>query len=65
MKSTIPEKNAIIQRDGETYVIAPRTPPGGIVDPPATLRKIADVAEKYGGAATLKMTSEQKMAIVA
>lgn len=64
MKSTIPEKNAIIQRDGETYVIAPRTPPGGIVDPPATLRKIADVAEKYG-AATLKMTSEQKMAIVA
>jgi NAD(P)H-nitrite reductase large subunit len=61
LKSTIPEKNAIIQRDGETYVIAPRTP-GGIVDP-ATLRKIADVAEKYG-AATLKMTSEQKMAIV-
>lgn len=61
MKPNLPEKNAIVQRDGETYVIAPSTP-GGIVDP-ATLRKIADVAEKYG-AATLKMTSGQKMAIV-
>lgn len=61
MKPNLPEKNAIVQRDGETYVIAPSTP-GGLVDP-VTLRKIADVAEKYG-AATLKMTSAQKMAIV-
>lgn len=61
MKTNLPDKNAIVQRDGETYVIAPSTP-GGIVDP-ATLRKIADVAEKYGASA-LKMTSEQKLAIV-
>jgi len=61
LKNNLPEKNAIVQRDGETFVIAPSTP-GGFVDP-ATLRKIADVAEKYG-AASLKMTSAQKMAIV-
>ena len=47
MKDNLPEKGAIVQRDRETYAIAPHLP-GGIVDP-ATLRKIADVAEKYGG----------------
>lgn len=36
--------------------------PAGVVDP-ATLRKIADVAEKYGATA-LKMTSAQRIAIV-
>ncbi len=61
MKDNLPEKGAIVQRDRETYAIAPHLP-GGIVDP-ATLRKIADVAEKYGAAA-LKMTSAQRIAIV-
>ncbi|MBN1133923.1 MAG: NAD(P)/FAD-dependent oxidoreductase [Methanosarcinaceae archaeon] len=61
MKNNLPEKNAILQRDREKYLIAPSTP-GGFVDP-ETLRKIANVAEKYG-ASTLKMTSAQKMAII-
>ncbi|MCO5383366.1 MAG: NAD(P)/FAD-dependent oxidoreductase [Methanosarcina barkeri] len=61
MKDNLPEKGAIVQRDRETYAIAPHIP-GGIVDP-ATLRRIADVAEKYGAAA-LKMTSAQRIAIV-
>ena len=61
MKDNLPEKAAIVQRDRETYAIAPHLP-AGVVDP-ATLRKIADVAEKYGAAA-LKMTSAQRIAIV-
>jgi NAD(P)H-nitrite reductase large subunit len=61
MKENLPEKGAIVQRDRETYAIAPHLP-GGIVDP-TTLRRIADVAEKYGAAA-LKMTSAQRIAIV-
>ena len=61
MKDNLPEKGAIVQRDRETYAIAPHIP-GGIADP-KTLRKIADVAEKYGAAA-LKMTSAQRIAIV-
>jgi NAD(P)H-nitrite reductase large subunit len=61
MKDNLPEKGAIVQRDRETYAIAPHIP-GGIVDP-TTLRRIADVAEKYGAAA-LKMTSAQRIAIV-
>ncbi len=54
VKGDLPEKAAILQRDGETYAIAPHIP-GGIVYP-ETLRKIADIAEKYGAAA-LKITS--------
>lgn len=61
MKTDILEKGAILQRDGETYAIAPHIP-GGITDP-ETLKKIADVAEKYGAAA-LKVTSAQRIAIV-
>lgn len=61
MKDNLPEKGAIVQRDRETYAIAPHLP-GGLVDP-ATLRNIANVAEKYGAAA-LKMTSAQRIAIV-
>lgn len=61
MKDNLPEKGAIVQRDRETYAIAPHLA-GGIVDP-TTLRRIADVAEKYGAAA-LKMTSAQRIAIV-
>ena len=61
MKDNLPEKGAIVQRDRKTYAIAPHLP-SGVVDP-ATLRKIADVAEKYGATA-LKMTSAQRIAIV-
>jgi len=55
------EKGAILQRDKETYAIAPHMP-GGITDP-ASLKKIAEVAEKYNAAA-LKITSAQRIAIV-
>lgn len=61
MAKDLLEKAAIVQRDAETYAIAPHIP-GGIIDP-AGLRKIADVAEKYGAKA-LKMTSAQRIAIV-
>ena len=61
VKGDLPEKAAILQRDRETYAIAPHIP-GGIVYP-ETLRKIADIAEKYGAAA-LKITSAQRIAIV-
>ncbi|MGB9928225.1 MAG: NAD(P)/FAD-dependent oxidoreductase [Methanosarcina sp.] len=61
VKGDLPEKAAILQRDGETYAIAPHIP-GGIIYP-QTLRKIADIAEKYGAAA-LKLTSAQRIAIV-
>ncbi len=61
MTKDLPEKAAILQRDKETYGVAPHIP-GGIVSPD-TLRKIADVAEKYNAAA-IKLTSAQRMAIV-
>ncbi len=60
MTHDIPEKGSIVQRDKETFAIAPHIP-GGIIQP-ATLRKIADVAEKYGS--VLKLTSAQRIAIV-
>ena len=61
MSNDIPEKGAIVQRDKETYAIAPHIP-GGIMDV-STLRKIADVAEKYNASA-VNITSAQRMAIV-
>jgi NAD(P)H-nitrite reductase large subunit len=60
MSKDIYEKGAIVQRDGETFAIAPHIP-GGIIQPDK-LRKIADVAEKYGS--VLKITSAQRIAIV-
>ncbi|MDA8442433.1 MAG: DUF1858 domain-containing protein [Peptococcaceae bacterium] len=54
-------RGAVLQRDKTTFAIAPHIP-GGITDS-ATLRKIADVAEKYG-AACIKATSSQRLAIV-
>jgi len=60
MKNDILEKGAIIQRDKETYAVAPHIP-GGIIDP-IKLRNIADVAEKYGS--VIKITSAQRIAIV-
>jgi NAD(P)H-nitrite reductase large subunit len=60
MKKDIPEKGAILQRDRETYAIAPHIT-GGITDT-ATLRKICDVADKYG-VKELKITSAQRIAL--
>jgi len=48
------QKGVIIQRDRQTYAVAPHIPCG--VVKPETLRKLADVAEKYRAAA-LKLTS--------
>jgi NAD(P)H-nitrite reductase large subunit len=61
MKQDQVEKGAIVQRDRETFAIAPHIP-GGLTDP-ATLRKIAEVAERYGASA-LKLTSAQRIAII-
>jgi NAD(P)H-nitrite reductase large subunit len=55
------EKGVIIQRDKETYAVAPHIPCG--VVSPDTLRRLADVAEKYNAAA-LKITSAARIAIV-
>ncbi|MBI1921199.1 MAG: NAD(P)/FAD-dependent oxidoreductase [Geobacter sp.] len=61
MKKDIPGKGAILQRDRETYAIAPHIP-GGITDT-ATLRKICDTADKFGVTA-LKLTSAQRIALI-
>jgi NAD(P)H-nitrite reductase large subunit len=55
------EKGTILQRDKETYAIAPHIPCG--VTTPAQLRSIADVAEKYKCQA-LKLTSAARIAII-
>jgi NAD(P)H-nitrite reductase large subunit len=59
VKKDMVEKGAILQRDRETYGIAPHIP-GGITDT-ATLRKICDVADKYS--LQLKLTSAQRIAL--
>lgn len=61
-KTDLLEKGAIVQRDRETYAIAPHIP-GGVILDANVLRKIADVSEKYGAKA-LKLTSAQRIAIV-
>jgi NAD(P)H-nitrite reductase large subunit len=61
LKQDILEKGAIVQRDRETYAVAPHIP-GGIVSAD-TLRKIADVADRYKAQA-LKITSAQRIAII-
>jgi NAD(P)H-nitrite reductase large subunit len=55
------DKGVIIQRDKQTYAVAPHIPCGVIE--PETLRKLADVAEKYK-AQPLKITSAARIAIV-
>jgi NAD(P)H-nitrite reductase large subunit len=60
-KANIPAKGAIVQRDLETFSIAPHIP-GGFIEP-AMLRKIAEVAEKYG-AKYVKLTGTQRMVII-
>ncbi len=55
------EKGTILQRDKQTYAIAPHIPCG--LTTPAQLRTIADVAEKYDCQA-LKLTSAARIAII-
>jgi NAD(P)H-nitrite reductase large subunit len=55
------QKGVIIQRDRETYAVAPHIPCGVVTA--ETLRNIADVADKYDHAA-LKITSAARIAIV-
>jgi NAD(P)H-nitrite reductase large subunit len=55
------EKGVIIQRDKKTYAVAPHIACG--VVQPETLRKLADVSEKYGAQA-LKITSAARIAVV-
>lgn len=59
-RENIPEKGAAIQQDRRTYAIIPHIP-GGIVEP-GTLRKIADVADKYQ-VKVIKMTSEHRIGL--
>jgi len=62
VKKDMLEKGAILQRDKNTYAIAPHIQ-GGIILDFNILRNIVDVAEKYGAQA-LKLTSAQQIAIV-
>ena len=55
------EKGAILQRDRESYAIAPHVSCGVIS--PDELRKMADVADKYDVAA-LKITGAARIAMV-
>jgi NAD(P)H-nitrite reductase large subunit len=62
MAEDLLEKGAIMQRDKESYAIAPHIP-GGIITDFNLLRRVADVAEKYGVKA-IKLTSAQRFALV-
>jgi len=55
------DRGVIIQRDKKTYAMAPHIPCGVVTGD--TLRKLADVAEKYGAAA-MKITGAARIAIV-
>ena len=55
------EKGVVLQRDRETYGIAPHVPCGLVT--PDVLRKIADVAEKYN-IPVLKITSAARIAML-
>lgn len=55
------EKGVVLQRDRETYGIAPHTPCGVVT--PEVLRRIADVAEKYR-LPVLKITSAARIALL-
>ena len=55
------EKGAIIQKDNETYAIAPHIPCGVVT--PELLRTLAEVAEKYEAKA-IKITGATRIALV-
>ncbi len=60
LSDAMPE-GAILQADRATYAVVPHIPAG--ICTPDVLRKIADVADRYGSTA-LKLTSAQRIAIV-
>ncbi len=60
MKQNIPEKGAVVQRDGETYAIKVHMP-GGYTNP-AELRRVADVAERHG-IPEIKITIAQRIGL--
>ena len=62
MAEDLLEKGAILQRDKTTYAIAPHIP-GGIISDFSLLRRVADVAEKYG-VKTIKLTSAERFALI-
>ncbi len=55
------DKGVVLQRDRKTYAVAPHLPCGIVT--PELLRKLADVAEKYGCAA-MKITSAERIALI-
>ncbi|MGC4066028.1 MAG: hypothetical protein QM784_15535 [Polyangiaceae bacterium] len=55
------DKGVIVQRDRVSYAIAPHTPCGLVT--PELLRRIADVAERYGCTA-IKLTSAERIAMI-
>ncbi len=55
------EKGAILQRDKQTYAIAPHIPCGIVT--PTLLRRIADVSEKFHAQA-IKITGANRIAII-
>ncbi len=61
MKDDILEKGAIIQRDRETFAIAPHVP-GGFMEV-SQFKRLVDVAEKYNATA-MKLTSGQRIALL-
>lgn len=61
VKMDIVEKGAILQRDRETFAVAPHIA-GGICSSD-TLRRIADVADKYKVSA-IKITGAQRIALI-
>lgn len=62
MAEDLLDKGAIVQRDKETYAVAPHIP-GGIITDFNLLRRMADVGDKYGAKA-IKLTSAQRFALV-
>ena len=61
-KKDILDRGAIIQRDQQTYAVVPHIPCGLITDFDL-LRRLADVADKYGAEA-MKVTSSQRIAVI-
>ena len=55
------EKGAILQRDKQTYAIAPHIPCGMVT--PELLRRFADVSERYNAQA-IKITGAARIAII-
>jgi NAD(P)H-nitrite reductase large subunit len=61
VKKNIPEKGAVLQRDGETYAVKVHMP-GGFTTPEA-LRTVAEVAERHG-IPSVKVTIAQRIALI-